>query len=263
MDLGERRRRVAEAQDKVLAIEARLKKSEARLKDRREELAAEYYSPEDDYPEEPYEPDFDDYNVEDAVENASIQRDADKASLNKAKSNLDEEQAIFEAENSAQIIRAADEERAGAVQWDRRFHTSLAIGHGAAFAAIVTHAFDHDTSQAAIRYSLAPLLLFGAGLITGGTIPLLLARRGDPTDAKAALDIADRARRNGQAMATISAILFLFGLIASVFGVWGMAYQPTKPAETEAKTVVTRPALPSAPLASTAPPTQTESAGKP
>lgn len=238
MDIEERKQRLEVL--RLAAQEAEKKHSAAREKLSQEQYAlAEIHGwNHDDY-------DYDDdnnFSQEDLVNFAEGAEQRAKAALDAAVTAYLEEEQRYIEERSALTIRSADEERAGAIHWDRRFHTSLAIGHGAAFAAIVAHAFDHDTSQAAIQNALPALLCFGAGLMAGGAIPLLLARHGDPFNAKATLELADRARRDGRAMGQISAGLFALGVALSIFGVWKMAY-PVKPAKT---TEIIRQAPPSA-----------------
>ena len=63
-------------------------------------------------------------------------------------------------------------ERENGDWWFRRFHTSLAIAHGAAFAAIASNAFDADKIKTTAALVAAPLATFGIGMILAGLIPV-------------------------------------------------------------------------------------------
>lgn len=122
-------------------------------------------------------------------------------------------------ERREEVVQAALAEiRAGIVHWDRRFHTSLAIGNGAAFAAIVNHVFDKDTSQVAIRAATTALVIFATGLVTSGAIPWVLAVELRPDSSVAALAAGLESRRRAQILARISAGLFVAGIVASLAG---------------------------------------------
>lgn len=157
------------------------------------------------------------------------------------------------------IELSAASARDDVTHWDRRFHISLAIGHGAAFAAIVNHAFDKDTSRVAIQAATGPLIVFAAGLILSGAIPWVLATPLSPASAVEAFRAANASRARARRLAKTSAGLFVAGLIASLFGViflgWLTADKKeagdiaSKPAPATQTTAVSPPTSPSAPVA--------------
>lgn len=92
--------------------------------------------------------------------------------------------------------------------WFRRFHTSLAIAHGAAFAAVGSHLFDKDTTAAVAAAAWHPMALFACGMVVAGALPIALHRRSD---------------KAGWRLATVSAALFVAGIAAALFAVWRKA----------------------------------------
>lgn len=149
--------------------------------------------------------------------------------------------------------------RQDVAHWDRRFHISLAIGHGAAFAAIVNHVFDKDTSRAAIQAATGAIIVFAAGLISSGAIPWVLATPLSLDNSSAAFDAANESRTRARRLAKLSAALFVAGLVASLGGViflgWLTADKKeagdiaSKPAPAAQTTAGSPPTSPSAPLA--------------
>lgn len=138
-----------------------------------------------------------------------------------------------EADFTAARERSASDElaeiKAGRIHFDQRFHTSLAIAHGAAFAAIVNHAFDKDTSQAAIRAAVLPLALFALGLLLGGAIPWVRGRRSMTSSVVGALSEATRNRRTAAVLAGLSAGFFILGVIAAVAAVSWLGFRSSTP----------------------------------
>ncbi len=59
--------------------------------------------------------------------------------------------------------------------WFQRLNTSLAIAHGAGFAAVASHLFDPNTTAASAGLSLPAMTTFGLGALVAGAIPLPLA----------------------------------------------------------------------------------------
>lgn len=92
--------------------------------------------------------------------------------------------------------------------WFRRFHTSLAIAHGAAFAAIGSKLFDKDTNAQTAAAAWHPMALFALGMVIAGAHPLALHRRNE---------------RIGWGLAGVSAVLFVAGLIAALAAIWRKA----------------------------------------
>lgn len=76
---------------------------------------------------------------------------------------------VADAENRAQV----DDENF----WFRRFNTSLAIAHGAAFAAISSKLFDKDATADLMAATFNPLAAFAVGMVLAGAIPLPLFTR--------------------------------------------------------------------------------------
>lgn len=170
------------------------------------------------------------------------------------------------------IEQEVAEQKEGAVHWDRRFHTSLAIGHGAAFAAIVNHVFDKDTAPLAVRVSLPAVLIFGLGLLLSGAIPGVRAVRPDPMSKVKTLAQASRSRVLADLLANSSAALFAAGLLAAAWGAGVVAFpgeaarfggavqrmfEPASKSAPGAQTKpVSPPASPTAPAAVSPPPSR-------
>jgi hypothetical protein len=108
------------------------------------------------------------------------------------------------AELAATEARIVAEERAF---WFRRFHTSLAIAHGAAMAAIANKLFDKEVHVAAIKAALAPLSIFAVGMILAGLIPLALFQGRQRTADM--LGYGSGLLFGGGVAATIAALIYL------------------------------------------------------
>lgn len=89
--------------------------------------------------------------------------------------------------------------------WFRRFHTSLAIAHGAGFAAVSSKLFDPALKAATAGYAFYPMSAFAIGMVLAGLIPVALYRD---------------AGRWSWGLAGASAILFCGALMASLIAVW-------------------------------------------
>lgn len=92
--------------------------------------------------------------------------------------------------------------------WFRRFHTSLAIAHGAAFAAAASHLFDDKASALTAAAAWIPMAIFASGMILAGSLPIALHRRAEL--------LAWR-------LAGVSALLFIVGVVAVLAAVWRKA----------------------------------------
>lgn len=89
--------------------------------------------------------------------------------------------------------------------WFRRFNTSLAIAHGAGFAAVGSKLFDKETPPEIIVAAWHPMAIFAVGMILAGSIPVALYFR----------------RQNvAWALAGLSAALFAAGLFAALLAMW-------------------------------------------
>lgn len=133
--------------------------------------------------------------------------------LRLAKKRLDDSAA-----ERAEAREAADRERDNAVRvalenakaedrsfWFRRFHTSLAIAHGAAFAAISSKLFDPAIDSATAGGSWYSLSLFAIGMLVAGLIPIFL--------------FLEKTRWTWY-LAIGSAVLFAMGLAAALIAIW-------------------------------------------
>lgn len=89
--------------------------------------------------------------------------------------------------------------------WFRRFHTSLAIAHGGAFAAVGSKLFEKDTTPAVAAAAWHPMAFFALGMVIAGALPLALHRRNEAV---------------GWALAGASAALFVAGLGAALWAIW-------------------------------------------
>lgn len=115
--------------------------------------------------------------------------------------------------NTERLARATDEaarqledgEEETRQFWFRRFHTSLAIAHGAAFAALGSNLFDKDTPAAVIAGAWHPMALFAAGMVIAGVLPMALYAKKEPLAWK---------------LAGASAAFFLAGLGACLIAMW-------------------------------------------
>lgn len=106
------------------------------------------------------------------------------------------------------IDRVEDEDGARRDYWFRRFHTSLAIANGGAFAAVASHLFAPELTAFQSAAAFWPMTVFAAGLVAAGLIPMLLYARWF-TAAWAA--------------SAMSAVLFCVGLISAVVGAWTLS----------------------------------------
>lgn len=93
--------------------------------------------------------------------------------------------------------------------WFRRFHTSLALAHGAGFAAVGSKLFDGATGKAAVQGAFYPMLCFAVGMVVAGLIPVAL--------------YLDRAKL-AWGLAIGSAVLFVLALLNAVIAVWFAAW---------------------------------------
>lgn len=168
-----------------------------------------------------------------------------RARFDEATRRSDEARAVFNEARRRHLAEQIAEHQDGLVHWDRRFHTSLAIGNGAAFAAIVNHVFDKDTSQAAIRAAAPALILFALGLIVSGAIPWVRATRASGVvDTNKALRAAAKSRKRASGLARLAAALFVIGVVMSVGGVIVLGWPRLLPAPVQTK--ATNPVLPPA-----------------
>lgn len=136
--------------------------------------------------------------------------------------NMARRQSVFEQLKALQIEQSKlhDEERkradaaAAAIEqamredrsfWFRRFHTSLALAHGAGFAAVCSKLFDPALTAATAGYAFYPMGAFAIGMVLAGLIPVALYRD---------------AGRWAWGLAGASAILFCGALIASLIAIW-------------------------------------------
>jgi hypothetical protein len=92
--------------------------------------------------------------------------------------------------------------------WFRRFHTSLAIAHGGAFAAIGSKLFEKDTGADVAAAAWHPMALFALGMVIAGSLPLALHRRNEGV---------------AWCLAGVSAALFVVGLAAALAAIWRKA----------------------------------------
>lgn len=103
--------------------------------------------------------------------------------------------------DQASIAKEFDER----TYWFRRFHTSLAIAHGGAFAAVASKLFDPAATQQLAVAAWYPLALFATGMVIAGALPLALHRRNESL---------------GWRLAVVSACVFVLGLAATLFAIW-------------------------------------------
>jgi hypothetical protein len=223
-------------------LDADQKKADHRAAQRRfnqlqQEMDGDIPDPPEDFEDnEPPE-----WDLADEYEFAGTQREHTKTAVAEAERKANEARLEYEAARDIEVGKLLDDHRAGVVHWDRRFHTSLAIAHGAAFAAIVNHAFDHEAASLALRWSLAPLIVFGFGLLLGGAIPLILAKTAPAGHTQAALELASSTRKEARTLALFSASLFGLGVMLSVVGVVALAFPPSTHSPTPATTAVLSP----------------------
>lgn len=196
--LAEISRRLAWLEDEA-AIDNQHYEGKARPVELNPDLADQHVHA--DYPNLPRD------RVHEVAEGRRAKRAADEKVL-VTTHQLDEAVAEFERFKDQLLVDEAAEQRAGAVHWDRRFHTSLAIGHGAAFAAIINHVFDKDTSRAAIQAASPAIVIFALGLLTSGAIPWVRAFQ-TSYSYSATLSGARRSRETANAMALAAALLFI------------------------------------------------------
>lgn len=108
----------------------------------------------------------------------------------------EKQQLVADAERRSQVEDAAF--------WFRRFNTSLAIAHGAAFAALGSNLFDKDITPEVAGAALYPMAHFAIGMLFAGAIPIAVMQRHMKVAAY---------------LAGISATLFAFGILAAVFAI--------------------------------------------
>ncbi|MFZ3007826.1 MAG: hypothetical protein WA047_16790 [Phenylobacterium sp.] len=124
-----------------------------------------------------------------------------KSRANEIKEELSRLEARLTEVDAAQ--RASQE--ADVLHWTRRFHTSLALAHGAAFAAIGAHVFDPQTTGEVAALAWTPMAIFSLGLVLAGASPFALALRRS---------------RYAWYLAGGSGLLFLIGIAASLAAIW-------------------------------------------
>lgn len=101
--------------------------------------------------------------------------------------------------------------------WQQRMNTSVALAHGAAFAAIAAHIFDPTTTAQSAGLGLPAFAIFGLGLVLAGAIPLLIT--------------AGHVKRSTE-LAWGSSLLFVAGVMAAIIGAafksleWVWYWQP-------------------------------------
>lgn len=115
---------------------------------------------------------------------------------------LDDEETALAQQAAAILHQARREDRSF---WFRRFHTSLALAHGAGFAAVSSKLFDPALKAATAGYAFYPMGAFAVGMVLAGLIPVALYRD---------------AGRWAWALAGTSAVLFCGALAASLIAVW-------------------------------------------
>lgn len=89
--------------------------------------------------------------------------------------------------------------------WFRRFITSLAIAHGAGFAAVASKLLDGNVSQSTAAAAWHPMAAFAAGMVFAGVAPVALWWD--------AFRVAVR-------LVMISALLLIIALSAALIAVW-------------------------------------------
>lgn len=131
----------------------------------------------------------------------------DVADLELIERRLLDAKASRDAEFGAAMARLNAEDRAF---WVRRFHTSLAIAHGAAFVALASHLFDGDQVRLNMiaGATFTSMSVFGTGMLLAGAIPFVMYR-GSPSAA--------------ERLAFASAGLFVIGVVAALIGVYRAA----------------------------------------
>lgn len=196
-----------EVEDRLLAAEAKMATHTQHLDEKRKELA---------------NPNLGDGVRMIAIEDMNQARAAigelqpELAALQLAKKRLDDTAAEKrearelarrerDAAVEAALAKVREEDRGF---WFRRFHTSLAIAHGAAFAAIGSKLFDSTVDKATAGGAWYPMVAFGMGMLFAGLIPVALYR-----------DSQKMAWR----LAIISASLLIIGLFAALWAVWNKA----------------------------------------
>lgn len=110
---------------------------------------------------------------------------------------LHREQLVADAEQRAQVDDANF--------WFRRFNTSLAIAHGAGFAAIGSKLFDKETPPDIIVAAWHPMAIFALGMVAAGVLPIALYFR---------------RQLLAWSLAGASATLFAAGLVAALVAMW-------------------------------------------
>lgn len=116
-------------------------------------------------------------------------------------SRIRDEEKAAQASVAAGIEQAKREDR---TFWFRRFHTSLAIAHGAGFAAVASNLLDPAATASTATAALIPMAAFAVGMVLAGLIPVALYRD---------------AARWAWSLAGISAALFCAALVAAVIAV--------------------------------------------
>lgn len=124
------------------------------------------------------------------------------AELERALRRFDDEEQAHADGIAREVGRRRDEERAF---WFRRFHTSLALAHGAGFAAVASKLFDSNVTASTAAGAWYPMAAFACGMMLAGLIPVALFRE---------------TTRTAWSLAIASATLFLGALAAALTAVW-------------------------------------------
>lgn len=114
-----------------------------------------------------------------------------------------------------------------AAYWFRRFMTSLGIGHGAAFAAVLAGVGQSDNLRDAAAFAFWPSVLFGVGLLLAGLIPLgvFLQRWSEGRPGRGWFSkFTDEAT---SLMTIGSSLLFATGVVVTIVVLYVTARQPT------------------------------------
>lgn len=114
-----------------------------------------------------------------AAQRDSLAGVAMQQALRQKADHLNRQIAELEANKRDLIEQAAEPVRllelSQRAYWFQRLNTSMAIAHGAGFAAVSAHLFDPATRPADVAVSLPAMAAFGLGAIVAGAIPWPLA----------------------------------------------------------------------------------------
>lgn len=134
------------------------------------------------------------------------------------------------------------------VHWERRFHTSLALGNGAALAALVSKALDRDAPLTALKLAYPAIVSFSLGLLAAGLIAFVLARSDDFFEYGVARENRRMRQRVAGLLAGASAGLFATGVTGGMVAVHLLLFSPApkvvEPAKTTTPEISTPPMSP-------------------